>query len=129
MAEEENTRDLGIEFDGDKKLFIMKNSGHRSYSTVRSALHQLRDKITRQDVKFKILMDWSEFKGFNAENEDALRPSEIQIAEMVSRIAIVTSKEWEQEAHRILTIFPYIESNIFGPGEQLLAEHWLVGNT
>ena len=118
---------LSIEFDEAKKLFVIKNSGRRSYGVIREGIRRLREKVQGSNTKFNLLIDWTEFDGFNEAYDKLLEPGLMKTAEMVSRVAFVTGHKWENEARRLQALFPYVQSNIFEPHERTAAEHWLIG--
>ena len=118
---------FSISFDEERNLFTVKNSARRSHTSLRSVLSALRREMNRRRMtKSHLLLDWTEFKGFDPDREEDLKADEILIAELIRRLAIVVGEEWEQEARRILDVFPYLDGKLFGTHERPAAERWLL---
>ena len=120
-----NFEDIEISFDEAKKLVIVKNEGRRSYPKIREFIKEVRRKLKGPDPKLNLLIDWTEFQGFDDSKDKTLEPSAIELSEMVHKVAIITGPEWDIEAERWSDFFCYMPIERFRPDDRDKAMDWL----
>ena len=120
-----NFDDIEISFDEAKKLVILKNEGRRSYPKIREFIKEVRRKMKGPDPKLNLLIDWTDFQGFDDSKDKTLEPSAIELSEMVRKVAIITGPEWDIEAERWVDFFCYMPIERFRPDDRDKAMDWL----
>ena len=124
-----NFDDIEISFDEAKKLVIVKNEGRRSYQKIRDFIKEVRRKMKGPDPKLNLLIDWTDFQGFDDSKDKMLEPSAIELSEMVRKVAIITGPEWDDEADRWADFFCYIPIKRFRLDDRDEAGNWLLQPT